>query len=177
MMRVFAAALAVFVLAGAAQAKEIVVQVDAKAGPWLVKANKEMKYGIGDNAPPVIVSGLGPGMLGSLEIYADGTTVAGGAAVDGTGVPDTAVDDQKGPKGKFYPSFYTPKILYPANAHALIGAFVDADGVLVSRPFVIGTGVRVPIPETAVALALGFNDVSFAGNSGSLTVTLVTPED
>ncbi|EGF91722.1 hypothetical protein ABI_01520 [Asticcacaulis biprosthecium C19] len=164
-------------LAGAAQAKEIVVQVDAKAGPWSVKLNKEMKYGVGDNAPPVIVPGMGPGMLGSLEIYADGTTIAAGRGeVDGLGVPDTAVDDQKA-KGKYYPSFYTPKILYPANAHALIGAFVDAEGVLLSRPFVVGTGVRVPIPENAVALALGFNDVSFAGNSGALTVTLVTPED
>lgn len=178
MNRLLGAVCAAFVvLAGSVQAREVKVAVDARCGPWSMAANKKMKYGVGDALPPVIVTGLPAVTLSKLEVYVDGTTMVDGKVVDALGIADTEVNDTKGRHGKFYPSFYTPKILYPAQAHALIGGFVDTAGVLVSRPFVIGNGVRVAIPENATGLALGFNDESFARNSGALSVTVNIPEE
>lgn len=161
-----------------AVAKEQVVTVDARSGPWLVKANDDMPYGAGDALPPTLVTGFPSDLDEKLAIIAEGTTrVASGETVGAEGIADSAVDDGDGPKGERYPSFYTPKLLYPANRHALVGAFLDAEGGLIGRPFVIGPGVRVPIASGAAALALGFNDESFAGNSGALTVTVIGPDD
>lgn len=158
-----------------AWAREVTVQVDARSGPWLTSVNKKMPYGRDAGAPAVV-----PGVdaAAKLSIYPEGTTLSSGdGAVDGSGVASKAVDDANGPRGKRYPSFYTPKILYPANLHALVAVFVDAKGVVIGRPFVVGTGVRVPVPEGASALSLGFNDESFAGNQGTLKVTVELPDD
>ena len=160
---------------GVAWAREVSVQVDARSGPWLTRVNKKMPYGRDAGAPATV-----PGIdaAAKLSIYPEGTTLSpDDGAVDGSGVASKAVDDANGPRGKRYPSFYTPKILYPANLHALVAVFVDAKGVVIGRPFVVGTGVRVPVPEGASALSLGFNDASFAGNSGALKVTVELPDD
>lgn len=169
-------ALAGLIAPAAAWGRQVVVQVDAKSGPWLPKANKKMPFGR-DAGAPLVVPGI-PDVSGKVSIYSEGTTIsAGNGAVDAKGVESKAVDDTKGPGGKVYPSLYTPKILYPANLHALVAVFVDDKGVLVGRPFIVGEGVRVPIPEGARALSLGFNDISFAGNSGSLKVIVEVPDD
>ncbi|MES2059142.1 MAG: hypothetical protein V4564_24585 [Pseudomonadota bacterium] len=164
------------IAAAPASAREVVVQVDAKSGPWLPGANRKMPFGR-DAAAPLVVPGI-PDMSGKVSIYPEGTTIsAGNGAVDAKGVESKAVDDSKGPGGKPYPSLYTPKILYPANLHALVAVFTDDKGVLVGRPFIVGEGARVSIPEGARALSFGFNDVDFAGNSGSLKVTIEMPDD
>lgn len=160
-------------------AREVAVSVDARSGPWLNKANRKMRYGQGDEAPPASVTGFMNDVGAKLEIVvaADATTRAGTGETGPQGFADEPVDDTKGPGGKYYPSLYTPKILYPANRHALIGAFVDGKGGLMGRPFAIGEGVRVTVPDGAAALNLGFNDISFAQNSGALPVTVVIPDE
>lgn len=165
-----------FGAAPVAAAREVTVMIDAKAGPWEPAANKKMPFGR-DGGPPVVVKV--PDLPGAkVSIYAEGTTVsAGHGAVGANGVDGKAVDDRKGPGRKVYPSLYAPKILYPANLHALIAVFVDAQGVVLGRPFVVGDGVRVGIPEGADAVSLGFNDVDFAKNSGTLKVTVDVPDE
>jgi hypothetical protein len=167
--------LGAILLAGLSQpasAKPIVVSVDAHSGPWSQAKNPNLSFGVGDEAAPVVVGGLAGSEGGKAEIWPVGTTSVDGQLADGKGLKTKEADDSPGPHGKRYPSFYTPKILYPAQVHALIGAFVDASGVIVGRPFVIGAGVRVPIPDGAAGVALGFNDESFAANAGQLQVTV-----
>lgn len=178
MGRAAIAVLLTLVTAQPAFARDVTVLVDARAGPWSVAANPKMKYGVGDALPPMIVTGFPSDIDGQIEIVPQGTTMAAqGGAVDGNGVASEAVDDIRGPRNKYYPSFYTPKVLYPANRHALLGVFVDAAGRLLSRPFVIGTGMRVGIPAGAHGLALGFNDVVATGNSGALSVQVRMPDE
>lgn len=161
-----------------AAARDVTVSVDAKAGPWVNRSNKKMRYGIGDEAPPATVTGFVNDADEKLAIYPvpDATTRVGGREVRAEGIEDEAVDDLPGAKGKYYPSLYAPKILYPTNRHALIAVFVDVEGRLMGRPFAVGRGVRVTIPDQAAALALGFNDVSFAANEGTLPVVVSMPD-
>lgn len=162
-------------LASPAAAKTITVTVDAASGPWSVEANKKlMPYGKGDERPSVVVPlDLGGGRI---AIYADGTTdIPDKKGVPPAGVEGKAVDDTLFKKAR-YPSFYTPKILYPAQLHALVVAFVDEKGVLVGRPIVVGEGIRVPLPENTAGLSLGFNDAVFTGNTGALKVTIELPD-
>ena len=165
-------------LAAPAAAKEVIVGVDAKAGPWLNRPNKKMRYGIGDETPPATVTGFINDADEKLAIYpAPGaTTRVDGQDVGTEGIAGEAVDDMPGAKGKYYPSLYAPKILYPTNRHALIAAFVDVEGRLMGRPFAVGQGVRVTIPDQAAALTLGFNDVSFTANEGTLAVVVSMPD-
>lgn len=173
-----ASVLALLLSSVPALAAERHVMVDAKAGPWLNGVNKKMRYGLGDEAPPAMVTGFVNDADAKIEIYPveGATTMVQGKPVGPQGIAGTAVNDAPGPKKKYYPSLYAPKILYPTDAHALIGAFTDAKGVLMGRPFAIGKGVRVTIPDQAAALTLGFNDVTFAGNSGALSVIVVLPD-
>lgn len=165
-------------LAAPATAREVTIGVDAKAGPWLNRPNKKMRYGIGDEGPPAIVTGFVNDADEKLAIYPvlGATTRVDGQDVGAEGIADEAVDDLPGAKGKYYPSLYAPKILYPTNRHALIAAFVDLEGRLMGRPFAVGQGVRVTIPDQAAALALGFNDVRFTGNEGTLPVVVSMPD-
>lgn len=169
------ASLLVYSLAGGALGREVTVKVDAASGPWSSDVNaKVMPFGTGDAKPATIVPfDLGAGKIG---IYASGTTgVPGNASVPPIGIDGDAVDD-KVFKRKRYPSFYTPKLLYPANRHALVAAFIDDRGIVLGRPFVVGEGVRVPIPENAAGVSLGFNDAKSAGNVGTLDVILDIPD-
>lgn len=161
-----------------ASARDVVVQVDARAGPWLNKANPKMRYGKGGEIAPVVIGGLADVSGETVEIFAaqGASTQVGGADVGVEGVAGEAVDDMPGAGKKYYPSLYAPKVLYPTNRHALMAVFVDADGKLVGRPFAVGQGVRLAIPDGAASLSLGFNDVEFAGNGGAMTVTVVVPD-
>lgn len=155
-----------------ASAKEVAVEVDARAGPWDAAINKKiLPYGRGDGQAPVLVP-LEDDPV-QVEIYVSGqTSVPGTDGVPSTGIEGEAVDDTV-VKKKRYPSFYTPKVLYPTNRHALMGIFVDANGMAMGRPFPVGEGARVAVPLDAAALSLGFNDVTFAKNSGALQVVVV----
>lgn len=167
---------ACLLVAPAAVAKTVTVTVDAKAGPWSVKLNPKMPYGNGDEAPSAVVKGLEP-ESGKVEIYPDGKITVAGKQFDSVGDSDKEVDDRTGKKKKRFPSFYTPKILYPAYAHGLVATFINDAGVIVGRPIMVGEGIRVAIPADATGISLGLNDDIFADNSGSLTVKLELPED
>lgn len=172
------AAAAAAAVAMPASARDVVVQVDARAGPWLNKANPKMRYGKGGEIAPVVIGGLADVSGETVEIFAaqGASTQVGGADVGVEGVAGEAVDDMPGAGKKYYPSLYAPKVLYPTNRHALMAVFVDADGKLVGRPFAVGQGVRLAIPDGATSLSLGFNDVEFSGNGGAMTVTVVVPD-
>ncbi|MBN2970630.1 hypothetical protein JW805_01190 [Roseomonas aeriglobus] len=166
---------AALIAATPAAARDVTVQVDAASGPWRVDLNSDlMPYGIGDAKPPVVVPfDIGGGVI---AIIPSGTTaIPGRADVPPIGLENDAVDDKE-VKKKRYPSFYAPKLLYPSYRHALVAAFVDDKGVVVGRPFIVGKGIRVPIPENTAGLALGFNDISFKGNTGALSVIVVIPD-
>lgn len=157
-------------------AKTLAVSVDARSGPWSQKANPKMPYGVGDELPPLVVAGLEPDS-GKVEIYPVGKTSVRGKDLDSEGNQDQEVDDSTGRNKTRFPSFYAPKILYPAYAHGLVATFIDAGGNIVGRPFMVGKGVRVSIPKQATGLALGFNDDSFADNEGSMALEIVVPDE
>jgi hypothetical protein len=159
--------------AQAAVARDVVVEVDAGSGPWVDNKKGPMPFGVGDQKPPVIVPF--DVAAGKVEVFAEGTTDTADKKQVGPEGIDDPVDD-KVVKKRRYPSFYTPKVLYPANRHALVVIFVDKSGSAVSRPVMVGSGVAMSIPDGAEGVALGFNDVTFAGNSGKLKVTVGIPE-
>lgn len=160
----------------AAVSRIVEVEVDAGAGPWSTAVNADrMPYGAGDEKPPVVIPF--DVAAGGIGVLAKGTTgTADRADIPPAGIEGDAVDDKLRKKRR-YPSFYAPKLLYPIGRHALIAAFVDAKGVVVSRAVPIGNnGIRLPIPDNAVGLALGFNDVNFTGNRGKLKVLVEIPD-
>ncbi|GGB15536.1 hypothetical protein GCM10011380_01210 [Sphingomonas metalli] len=162
--------------AAEAKTKRVVVSVDAASAPWDVKTNAELvPLAAPGSKPPVVVPIEVP--AGKIRILAEGTTdTVETKAIGPVGNEKKAVNDSAAPGNQRYPSFYIPKLMYPAYKHALLGIFIDEKGMIVSRPFPIGNGVRISIPATAAGLALGFNDADFTGNSGSLKVLVETPE-
>jgi hypothetical protein len=166
-------AVAIAGVAAPALAKEVTVTVPAKAGPWSPALNPKLKYGVGDALPPVSVPVVDGDEIGILP---EGTIKIGTKTFGGSGDESNAVDDKKGKKGKLYPSFYTPKVLYPANLHGLVGTFADERGVIVGRPFMIGEGIKLVVPDAAKTLLLGFNDESYKDNEGEMKVTLFIPD-
>lgn len=159
-----------------AAARVIEVEVDATAGPWSTTINGErMPYGTGDEKPAVVIPfDIAAGGIGILP---KGTTsTSDTASIPPSGIADDPVDDKERKKRR-YPSFYAPKLMYPVARHALIATFVDAKGVVISRAVPVGdTGLRIPIPENAAGLSLGFNDMVFTGNSGKLKVLVEIPD-
>lgn len=165
------------VLAGPALAREVTVEVDARAQPWDEDAFEGMAFGKGDGAPPVQIKGLEDLAGANVAIVpkAGGVTLVEGAEVGPEGIVGDAADDLR-VKKRVYPSLYTPKILYPVHRHALLAVFVDEEGRPVGRPFPVGTGVRVGVPDEARGLSLGFNDITFKGNTGTLEVIVQIPD-
>lgn len=160
-------------------AREVAVSVDARAQPWDVDANKQMKFGKGDGGAPVVVLGFEDMAGANVAIFplADGVTTVDGQQVGPEGVVGDVADDLRMKKKRVYPSLYTPKVLYPVYRHALMAVFTDGEGHLVGRPFPVGSGVRVGVPDDAFALNLGFNDITSEGNAGFMTVVVEIPDD
>ena len=168
--------LVAFAFTSPVHAKTATIIVDAKSGPWSIIANPNMPYGIGDAAPAMVVNGLEPDS-GKIEIYPQGQITVAGKQFNSVGDSSREVDDTNGKKKKRFPSFYTPKVLYPAYAHGLVATFVDANGKIVGRPIMVGEGVRVSIPKLATGISFGLNDDSFSDNKGSFSIQLVLPDD
>lgn len=161
--------------AAPATVQRVSVAIDAATAPWDPVANAAtLPIGAKGAKPPVVVPIEVP--AGKAVIFAEGTTnTAEAAGVGAIGNEKKTINDTLSPDGQRYPSFYVPKLLYPAYRHGLVAVFVDAKGAVVSRPFMVGKGVRLPIPDAAAGLALGFNDVDFTGNTGTLHVTVELP--
>jgi hypothetical protein len=170
----FMALAAILIIPEAAQAKEKTVVVDAHSAPWDVRANPKLFFGIDDCRPPEVLFDLNLFAGETIKFAAAGTTTTSinGGSFGPDGQEDYFTNDSKGNSGHFFPSRYVDPKTYPVRLNALMGAFVDADGTVVGKPFVIGRAAAVKVPEGAVALSMGINDDIFSDNSGEITVTI-----
>lgn len=75
-------------------------------------------------------------------------------------------------KGQFDVNFFYPITVVLPYAGALIGAWVDGTGQLITAPFVIGNGVNKKVPAGTVALQMGVNDSFYTDNAGSWDVSV-----
>ena len=168
-----------------AGATTVDVTVDAKAMPWLVSANPDYAYGIGDGVDPLVVdasSGLSFAAGGTITIsYLSGFTRPFGIPPDVDADGDTSFItkslgfDNPGSTGEYFPTLYT-ELETPDSVYylaALVGTFTDAGGAIVGNPFWIGNGpTSVVVPDGAAQLQLGINDDLFLDNKGKLVVSV-----
>lgn len=157
-------------------AAEKTVVVDGKARAWDVGANPKLYYGIsGPNGrAPVYVLAVNfkPGRKIRFTASGSTTTVNGGEPIGPGGDKTFVTDGRYGNPGAFFPSRYFDKATYPTYLNELVGAFVDADGAVVSKPFAIGESTEVIVPEGAVSLSMGINDDNLNDNSGKIAVVI-----
>lgn len=160
----------------AAVASASTVVVDGRSGPWDPLVPGNTYYGgingssqaidagltFPNNAPPsslAVIAGQS-----YLISYLSGLTdsfCACAPVVDAAGYPDLTG-----------PGFFGSFPMDSANLNALIGAFVDGSGLVLSF-FAPGNGpYTVTAPAGAVALLLGVNDDNFIDNSGSLSISV-----
>lgn len=88
------------------------------------------------------------------------------------GQPFVPTDGRIGALGSIFPSYHMPAKSYPVQVNALVGAFVDADGVIIGKPFKIGERTYARVPLGTAALALGLNAENFGYNRGAYVVTV-----
>lgn len=163
---------------GPACAQEVQTNVPATAMPWIPAANRKMDFGRHDGTRPVMIAGyrLREGSAITFAASGETTTAKGGMQFGPDGQSDYVTNDNGGNSGTFFPSRYIDRASYPVRLNALIGAFVDADGQVVGKPFVIGAGTKARIPAGALAISLGVNDDIFSDNDGTLSVTIDIPQ-
>lgn len=149
------------------------VEVSGRAMPWVPSLNPAYQYQMWGELmqQPTRVhladSLLLPNGEGSVTIqYVSGCANFGWACVNANGqlagTGPTEVPEM--------PGIYIPGTQY---LQQLLGAFADADGVIVGAPFALGNGpITVPVAPGATHLQLGFNDGFFDDNSGAITVKL-----
>ncbi|EGF91723.1 hypothetical protein ABI_01530 [Asticcacaulis biprosthecium C19] len=174
----------VLAMAGPLAAEEKTVKVSAQARPWDTRINKKYGFGSGDGRSPAVAFGISLKVNRTLTVTATGstTTVRGGPSFGPNGQSDYITGALPGNSGSYFPSRYI-KSDNPVRLNQLVGAFVDADGVIIGEPFAIGAQATLDVPKTAVALSMGLNDDIFSDNSGELIVTIsyrtptVTAED
>ncbi|ESQ91359.1 hypothetical protein ABAC460_07265 [Asticcacaulis sp. AC460] len=176
--------LAALLAAGPATADEKVVKVSAQARPWDTRINRKYGFGSGDGRAPAVAFGISLKVNRTLTVTATGstTTARGGPPFGPGGQSDYITGALPGNSGSYFPSRYIVSD-NPVCLNQLVGAFVDADGVIIGEPFAIGKQATLDVPKTAVALSMGLNDDIFSDNSGELIVTIsyktptVTAED
>jgi hypothetical protein len=166
-----------------AGATAVDVTVDSQAMPWLVSANPDYAYGIGDGTAPLVVSdssGLSFAAGGTITItYLSGFTNPFGDTPDSDAggyigfVTKSSGFDDPGATGEYFPTLYMP-LETPESVYylaALVGTFADVDGAIVGAPFWLGNGpTTVVVPDGAAQLQLGINDDLFLDNVGALYV-------
>lgn len=159
-------------------AREVTVIVPAKAMPWNPAVNSDMAFGRQDGARPVTVFG-GKLFEGSVvEFFAVGstTTAIGGPAFGPGGQAEFVTNASAGNSGAWFPSRYADAKGYPARLNQLMGTFVDGDGRVVGKPFLIGARAKATVPRGAMAILLGLNDDIFSDNDGQLRVIVNLPD-
>lgn len=159
--------------AGVANAEEIVVKVDSRSGPWNTGINPKLPYGMPNARRAAIV--VSPLMLPgrTVSITATGrTTTYGSDSYGPDGVPDWTRDIGS----TLLPSYHMSKKDRAIHLNELVGAFVDADGKVVGKPFPIGSEAKIVVPDGASALSMGVNDDNYSDNTGSLVVTVQISE-
>lgn len=159
----------------AAAQTERVLTVDARSAPWNTRMNPKLAFGIGDGrAPTMVMLGVGPGTKVRFAATGKTTTIVSGLSFGPDGQRDFQTGTEPSGSGVYFPSRYVDRKTLPLYVNQLIGAFVDADGVVVGTPFAIGSGAEARVPEGAFAVTLGINDDRLAENSGSLRVVVTT---
>ncbi|MBN2971893.1 hypothetical protein JW805_07675 [Roseomonas aeriglobus] len=164
-----AAGISALLFATAASGQTMTVRVDAQSRPWSPGANPKLAFGVGDGrAPTMIVRFLPVGSKIRFEATGRVGWIDGGRAFDPDGDPDLVLDRSV----TLLPSYYISKRAGPVRLVQLVGAFVDADGTVIGKPFAIGRKAEVEVPEGAAAISLGTNDDKFSDNFGSYDVTV-----
>lgn len=173
-----AVALGMAALPVPAAAREVTVSVSGRTMPWSAGANRDMAFGRQDGDRPVVIFGnkLFEGSDIGFAARGGTTTATGGPPFGPDGQADFVTNDAAGNSGSWFPSRFADPQGYPARLNQLMGAFVDGDGRIVGRPFMIGAAAKVAVPAGAMAIALGINDDIFSDNGGRLEVTVTLPD-
>jgi RHS repeat-associated protein len=136
-------------------------------GPWSLSGglNSSYLYGNSGTSPPVTFPVVA-GEQVSLQ-YISGTVSLRevlGLNYDAKGCTDSGACPF--PAGVSYsaPAFYGSQYQNPGS---LIGAWADATGQLITRPFAVNDGATVTAPSGAALLQLGVNDTWYNDNGSS----------
>lgn len=174
----FAALMAGMLVSPAATARDVEMRVAATAMPWNPGINRKMDFGRHDGTRPALVVGalLQPGSRVDFSASGQTTTVKDGLAFGPDGQQEFVTDAATGNSGTAFPSRYIEASDYPVHLNALMGAFIDADGRVVGKPFVIGSGTSRQVPEGAQAISMGLNDEIYSDNAGQIVVQVHIPE-
>ena len=154
------------------------VDVSGRSNPWNQAVNPTMPYS-NDAFAPIVVQ------LNTLNVVAGSylNLVCTGGITNAGGLPNTGCaglntgyepsNDRFQPAcNHYYPTKYVDSSYYPTYIMQVLGAFADANGVVLGRPFPISPNtLRVQVPTGAVKLQLGMNDCLNSDNS-SLPLTL-----
>jgi hypothetical protein len=159
------------------EAREVTVKVSAKAMPWSPAINRKLPFGRLDGAAPatVFAGKLFEGVPVKFSATGGTTTAAGGERFGPDGQAGFVTDASRGNSGSWFPSYHADRAGYPAHLNQLMGAFVDADGRVVGKPFLLGAHGKAVPPAGAVAITLGINDDIYSDNAGEIVVTIDLP--
>jgi hypothetical protein len=165
---------ATLLAAGAASAATVVV--DGLSGPYDPLVAGNFDYGVHDQLAPASIA-VAAGTTVTVTYISGLTSAFGGApVVDANGYVGSVFgtglgESQTGSSGTFFPSFPISGALgTPIYLNALLGAFVDSSGVVLSE-FAPGDGpYTILAPSGTVALLFGVNDDIFSDNTGALTI-------
>ena len=167
--------LAGWMAAGAVSAATVVV--DGRSGPYDPLVVGNFDYGVHDHLAPASIAVLAGTTI--TVTYLSGLTSAFSGSppsVDALGYVGSIFgtglgESQTGSSGTFFPSFpISGAAGPPIYLNALLGAFVDGSGRVLSE-FAPGNGPYIILaPVGTVALEFGVNDDIFSDNSGSLNV-------
>jgi len=161
-------------------AAQVHVVVPGDHGPWQPSLNSNYRYGVGDNAGPIVVSAADGGAWSAgaaiTVAYLEGgvSPCRGCGSYDANGERDFPTNDRKIPGcgNTVAPSNY---MTYPVYVVELVGTFAN-NGVIVGNPFAIGGGpATFTIPPDANQLLLGVNDCYLEDNTGAFTVSVSGP--
>ena len=166
---------AAFLAAGSASA--VTLTVNGLSGPYDPTIAGNFDYGVHDQSAPASISVTGGATI--VVTYLSGLTSAFSGAppsVDALGYVGSVFgtgsgESQTGSSGTYFPSFPVSGVNgAPIYLNALLGAFVDASGVVLSE-FAPGDGpFTILAPAGATALLFGVNDDIYSDNSGALLI-------
>jgi hypothetical protein len=190
--KLFAGVLFALGLVGSVSAT--IVSVDGTAGPWDPLLAGNFAYGVGDETAAASVA-VNAGDSITITYLAGATSAFGGVppSVDALGYTGSIFGSGTGgscpvggctgigSSGNFFPSAFIDPLNTGSQIalNALIGAFVDSSGLVLSA-FVTGNGPFVIVaPVGAVALQLGMNDDIFTSGVGPLgnSPALINPDN
>lgn len=152
------------------------VTVDGKSGPWSITANLDYNYLLPQyplyQQPSVIVlSDISVAVGDSLSFKCVSGSVYGG--VTSSGCNGQGGGFQAGIQPNWGAVGFLDESEGTVYSVQVISAFVDDDGVIIGKPFVVRPTERlIEVPNGAKKVVLGINDNRLDDNSGSLLVEI-----